>query len=126
MFYRALILFLSINICAQEYEINSDKVEINTELNTIIYSDNVTFDSNNISFEADTLNIDQSNEAFRALGNPIKIKFFDGVEFIEGESNLIEIVSGSLILKDEVSIIKSGNKIRSDKIIIKLGDNDQN
>tara|TARA_Y100001970_G_scaffold61060_1_gene77867 strand:+ start:289 stop:669 length:381 start_codon:yes stop_codon:yes gene_type:complete len=126
MFYRALILFLSINICAQEYEINSDKVEINTELNTIIYSDNVTFDSNNISFEADTLNIDQSNEAFRALGNPIKIKFFDGVEFIEGEANLIEIVSGSLILKDEVRIIKSGNKIRSDKIIIKLGDNDQN
>ena len=79
MFYRAAILFLSINIYAQEYEINSDKVEINTELNTITYSDNVTFDSNNISFKADTLNIDQTNEAFKALGNPIKIKFFDGV-----------------------------------------------
>ena len=119
MFYRALILFLSINICAQEYEINSDKVEINTELNTIIYSDNVTFDSNNISFEADTLNIDQSNEAFRALGNPIKIKFFDGIEFIEGEAKSIEIISDSLILKNEVSITRSGNKIKSDKIIVK-------
>ena len=126
MFYRAVILLLSINIYAQEYEINSDKVEINTEENTITYSDTVTFDSNNISFKADTLNIDQTNEAFKALGNPIKIKFFDGVEFIEGEANLIEIVSGSLILKDEVSIIKSGNKIRSDRIIIKLSDNDQN
>ena len=107
-------------------EINSDKVEINTELNTITYTNNVTFDSNNISFRADTLNIDQTNEAFKALGDPIKIKFFDGVEFIEGEANLIEIVSGSLILKDEVSIIKSGNKIKSDRIIIKLSDNDQN
>ena len=126
MFYRAIILFISINLCAQEYEINSDKVEINTELNTITYSDNVTFSSNNISFRADTLNIDQANEAFKALGDPIKIKFFDGIEFIEGEANLIEIVSNSLILKDEVSIIKSGNKIKSDKIIIKLGNNDQN
>ena len=126
MFYRAIILFISINLCAQEYEINSDKVEINTELNTITYSDNVTFSSNNISFRADTLNIDQANEAFEALGDPIKIKFFDGIEFIEGEANLIEIVSNSLILKDEVSIIKSGNKIKSDKIIIKLGNNDQN
>ena len=126
MFYRAIILFISINLSAQEYEINSDKVEINTELNTITYSDNVTFNSNNISFRADTLNIDQTNEAFKALGDPIKIKFFDGIEFIEGEANLIEIVSNSLILKDEVSIIKSGNKIKSDKIIIKLGNNDQN
>ena len=126
MFYRAIILFISINLSAQEYEINSDKVEINTELNTITYSDNVTFNSNNISFRADTLNIDQANEAFKALGDPIKIKFFDGIEFIEGEANLIEIVSNSLILKDEVSIIKSGNKIKSDKIIIKLGNNDQN
>ena len=126
MFYRAAILLLSINIYAQEYEINSDKVEINTELNTITYTNNVTFDSNNISFRADTLNIDQTNEAFKALGDPIKIKFFDGVEFIEGEANLIEIVSGSLILKDEVSIIKSGNKIKSDRIIIKLSNNDQN
>ena len=82
MFYRAVILLLSINIYAQEYEINSDKVEINTELNTITYTNNVTFDSNNISFRADTLNIDQTNEAFKALGDPIKIKFFDGVEFI--------------------------------------------
>ena len=126
MFYRAVILLLSINIYAQEYEINSDKVEINTELNTITYTNNVTFDSSNISFKADTLNIDQTNEAFQALGDPIKIKFFDGVEFIEGEANLIEIVSGSLILKDEVSIIKSGNKIKSDRIIIKLSDNDKN
>ncbi len=126
MFYRAVILLLSINIYAQEYEINSDKVEINTELNTITYTNNVTFDSNNISFRADTLNIDQTNEAFKALGAPIKIKFFDGIEFIEGEANSIEIVSGSLILKDEVSIIKSGNKIKSDRIIIKLSENDKN
>ncbi len=124
MFYKLALLFLSLNLYAQEYEINSDKVEINTELNTIIYSDNVTFNSNNISFEADTLNIDQANEAFTALGDPIKIKFFDGVEFIEGEAKLIEIISDSLILKNDVSIIKSGNKIKSDKIIIKLSKND--
>ena len=98
---------------------------INTELNTIIYSNNVTFNSNNISFKADTLNIDQSNQAFTALGDPIEIKFFDGIEFIEGEAKLIEIISDSLILKDEVSIIKSGNLITSDKIIITLGSNDQ-
>ncbi|MAI04064.1 MAG: hypothetical protein CMQ75_06100 [Gammaproteobacteria bacterium] len=125
MFYRLLLLFLSLNLCAQEYEINSDKVEINTELNTITYSNNVTFISNNISFEADTLNIDQTNEAFTALGDPIKIKFFDGIEFIEGEAKLIEIISDSLILKNEVSITRSGNKIKSDKIIIKLSSNDQ-
>ena len=55
------------------------------------------------------------------MGDPIKVRFFDGIEFIEGEANSIEIISSSLILKDEVSIIKSGNKIRSDEIIIKLG-----
>ena len=32
MFYRLILIFLSINAYAQEYEINSDKVEINTEL----------------------------------------------------------------------------------------------
>tara|TARA_B100000401_G_scaffold117120_1_gene76506 strand:+ start:935 stop:1315 length:381 start_codon:yes stop_codon:yes gene_type:complete len=125
MFYKLVLLILSANLYAQEYEINSDKVEINTELNTIIYSNNVTFSSNNISFKADTLNIDQSNQAFTALGDPIEIKFFDGIEFIEGEAKLIEIISDSLILKDEVSIIKSGNLITSDKIIITLGSNDQ-
>tara|TARA_Y100001970_G_C14110909_1_gene790810 strand:- start:7 stop:387 length:381 start_codon:yes stop_codon:yes gene_type:complete len=125
MFYRLAILFISINVYAQEYEINSDKVEINTELNTITYSDNVTFNSQNISFEAKTLNIDQKNEIFIAIGDPIKVRFFDGIEFIEGEANSIEIVSRSLILKDEVSIIKSGNKIKSDEIIIKLGKDDQ-
>ena len=125
MFYKLVLLILSANLYAQEYEINSDKVEINTELNTIIYSNNVTFNSNYISFKADTLNIDQSNQAFTALGDPIEIKFFDGIEFIEGEAKLIEIISDSLILKDEVSIIKSGNLITSDKIIITLGSNDQ-
>tara|TARA_Y100000996_G_scaffold238840_1_gene187736 strand:- start:30 stop:410 length:381 start_codon:yes stop_codon:yes gene_type:complete len=125
MFYKLVLLFLSFSLYTQEYEINSDKVEINTELNTIVYTNNVTFNSNNISFKADTLNIDQSNQVFTALGDPIKIKFFDGIEFIEGEAKLIEIISDSLILKDEVSIIKSGNKIKSDKIIIKLGTNDQ-
>ena len=78
-----------------------------------------------ISFEAKTLNIDQNNEIFTAVGDPIKVKFFDGIEFIEGQANSIEIVSSSLILKDEVSIIKSGNKIKSDEIIIKLGKDDQ-
>ena len=125
MFYRLAILFISISIHAQEYEINSDKVEINTELNTITYSDNVTFNSQNISFKAKTLNIDQNNEIFTAVGDPIKVRFFDGIEFIEGEAKLIEIIYDSLILKDEVSIIKSGNLITSDKIIITLGSNDQ-
>ena len=125
MFYRLILIFLSINAFAQEYEINSDKVEINTELNTITYSNNVSFSSVNIDFEAEILNIDQNNQSFEASGNPIKVRFYDGKEYIEGEANLIEIVSGSLILKDEVSIIKSGNKISSDQIIIKLGENDQ-
>ncbi len=125
MFYRLVILLISISVYAQEYEINSDKVEINTELNTITYSDNVTFNSQNISFKAKTLNIDQNNEIFTAVGDPIKVRFFDGIEFIEGEANLIEIISSSLILKDGVSIIKSGNKIKSDEIIIKLGKDDQ-
>ena len=125
MFYRLAILFISISTHAQEYEINSDKVEINTELNTITYSDNVTFNSQNISFKAKTLNIDQNNEIFTAVGDPIKVRFFDGIEFIEGEANSIEIISSSLILKDGVSIIKSGNKIKSDEIIIKLGKDDQ-
>ena len=61
MFYRLILIFLSINAYAQEYEINSDKVEINTELNTITYSNNVSFSSVNIDFEAEILNIDQNN-----------------------------------------------------------------
>ena len=125
MFYRALILFISINLHAQEYEINSDKVEINTELNTITYIDNVRFNSNTIKFKADILNIDQTNEEFKATGDPIEIEFFDGKNYIEGEANLIEISSNSLILKNEVTIIRSGNKISSDKIVIKLSSDDQ-
>tara|TARA_B100000287_G_C20618716_1_gene775117 strand:+ start:720 stop:1100 length:381 start_codon:yes stop_codon:yes gene_type:complete len=125
MFYRAIILLLSISISAQEYEINSDKVEINTELNTITYIDNVNFNSDSVKFNADILSIDQTNEAFQASGTPIKIEFFDGQGYIKGEANTIEIVADSLILKDQVTIIRSGNKINSDKIVIRLGKNDQ-
>ena len=120
MFYRLAILFISISIHAQEYEINSDKVEINTELNTITYSDNVTFNSQNISFKAKTLNIDQNNEIFTAVGDPIKVRFFDGIEFIEGEAEMIEIDSEVLKLSKNVSVIKSGNKINSENMTIKL------
>ena len=56
---------------------------------------------------------------------PIKIEFFDGQGYIKGEANTIEIVADSLILKDQVTIIRSGNKISSDKIVIRLGKNDQ-
>ena len=71
-------------------------------------------------FTADKLKLNQENESFVAYGSPIKIKFFDGVEFIQGEAEIIEIDSEVLKLLKNVSIIKSGNKINSEKMTIKL------
>ena len=56
---------------------------------------------------------------------PIKIVFFDGSEFIEGEAEIIEIDSERLVLSKNVSVIKSGNKINSEKMVVKLKKNDK-
>ena len=37
------------------------------------------------------LKLNQKNESFVAYGFPIKIKFYDGIEFIEGEAEKVEI-----------------------------------
>ena len=120
MFYRLIILLLSFNLASQEYEITSKNIEIDTELNTINYEQDVVFKSDDIFFTADRLKLNQKNESFVAYGFPIKIKFYDGIEFIEGEAEKIEIDSDILKLSKNVSIIKSGNKINSDNMIIKL------
>ena len=120
MFFRLLILLLSFNLASQEYEITSKNIEIDTELNTINYEQDVVFKSDEIFFTADRLKLNQKNESFVAYGFPIKIKFYDGIEFIEGEAEKIEIDSDILKLSKNVSIIKSGNKINSDNMIIKL------
>tara|TARA_B100000401_G_scaffold423889_1_gene352164 strand:+ start:332 stop:709 length:378 start_codon:yes stop_codon:yes gene_type:complete len=120
MFFRLLILLLSFNLASQEYEITSKNIEIDTELNTINYEQDVVFKSDDIFFTADRLKLNQKNESFVAYGFPIKIKFYDGIEFIEGEAEKIEIDSDVLKLSKNVSIIKSGNKINSDNMIIKL------
>lgn len=120
MFYRLFFLFVSFNLFSQEYEITSENIEIDTELNMINYEFNVTFKSDEIFFTADKLKLNQENESFVAYGSPIKIKFFDGVEFIQGEAEIIEIDSEVLKLLKNVSIIKSGNKINSEKMTIKL------
>ena len=120
MFFRLLILLLSFNLASQEYEITSKNIEIDTELNTINYEQDVIFKSDEIFFTADRLKLNQKNESFVAYGFPIKIKFYDGIEFIEGEAEKIEIDSDILKLSKNVSIIKSGNKINSDNMIIKL------
>ena len=120
MFFRLLILLLSFNLASQEYEITSKNIEIDTELNTINYEQDVVFKSDDIFFTADRLKLNQKNESFVAYGFPIKIKFYDGIEFIEGEAEKIEIDSDILKLSKNVSIIKSGNKINSDNMIIKL------
>ena len=63
----------------------------------------------------------QKNESFIAYGSPIKIKFFDGLEYIEGEAGQVEIDTEVLRLSKNVSIIKSGrNKINSKNMTIKL------
>lgn len=120
MFFRLLILLLSSNLASQEYEITSKNIEIDTELNTINYEQDVVFKSDDIFFTADRLKLNQKNESFVAYGFPIKIKFYDGIEFIEGEAEKIEIDSDVLKLSKNVSIIKSGNKINSENMIIKL------
>jgi lipopolysaccharide transport protein LptA len=120
MFFRLIILLLSFNLASQEYEITSKNIEIDTELNTINYEQDVVFKSEDIFFTADRLKLNQKNESFVAYGFPIKIKFYDGIEFIEGEAEKIEIDSDVLKLSKNVSIIKSGNKINSENMIIKL------
>ena len=120
MFFRLLILLLSFNLASQEYEITSKNIEIDTELNTINYEQDVVFKSDDIFFTADRLKLHQKNESFVAYGFPIKIKFYDGIECIEGEAEKIEIDSDVLKLSKNVSIIKSGNKINSENMIIKL------
>ena len=120
MFYRLFFLFVSFNLFSQEYEITSENIEIDTDLNMINYEFNVTFKSDEIFFTADKLKLNQENESFVAYGSPIKIKFFDGVEFIQGEAEIIEIDSEVLKLLKNVSIVKSGNKINSEKMTIKL------
>ena len=122
MFFRLIILLLSFNLASQEYEITSKNIEIDTELNTINYEQDVVFKSDDIFFTADRLKLNQKNESFVAYGFPIKIKFYDGIEFIEGEAEKIEIDSDVLKLSKNVSIIKSGNKINSENMIIKLSD----
>jgi lipopolysaccharide transport protein LptA len=120
MLFRLIILLLSFNLASQEYEITSKQIQIDTELNTINYEHDVIFKSDDIFFTADRLKLNQKNESFVAYGFPIKIKFYDGIEFIEGEAEKIEIDSDVLKLSKNVSIIKAGNKINSENMIIKL------
>ncbi len=120
MFYRLIIILFSFDLASQEYEITSENIEIDTELDTINYQYNVVFKSDDIFFTADELKLNQNNESFIAYGFPIRIKFYDGIEFIEGEAEMIEIDSEVLKLSKNVSIIKSGNKINSENMTIKL------
>ena len=120
MFYRLIIILFSFDLASQEYEITSENIEIDTELNTINYQYNVVFKSDDIFFTADELKLNQNNESFIAYGFPIRIKFYDGIELIEGEAEKIEIDSEVLKLSKNVSIIKSGNKINSENMTIKL------
>ena len=120
MLYRLLTILISLNLVAQEYEITSENIEINTELKTINYVNNVVYRSEQIFFTADELLLNQEKESFIAYGSPIKIKFYDGFEFIEGEAEKIEIDSKALKLSSNVSVLKSGNKINSENMTIKL------
>ena len=120
MLFRLFTLLLSFTLFSQEYEITSENIEIDTELNTINYKYNVIFKSDEIFFTADSLKLNQKNESFIAYGSPIKIKFYDGIEFIEGEAEKVEIDTELLKLSRNVSIIKSGNKINSENLTIKL------
>ena len=125
MFYKLLLLlFISLSAFSQEYEITSENIEINTDLNTISYENKVFFSSENIKFSADKLKLNQNIDSFTDKGMPIKIVFFDGSEFIEGEAEIIEIDSERLVLSENVSVIKSGNKINSEKMVVKLKKND--
>ena len=120
MLYRLIILIFSFNLASQEYEIKSKNIEIDTDLNTINYEHHVDFRSDDIFFTADRLNLNQNNESFIAYGFPVKIKFYDGIEFVEGEAEKIEINSDILKLSKNVSIVKAGNKINSQTMTIKL------
>jgi len=125
MYYKLSLLFLLLFffnglIEGQEYSITSDKIEINTDIDRITYEDNVSFESENVIFIADKLIVLESTNEFYATGTPVKISFFDGYEFIEGEAAKVEIMNNNLILSESVSIIKSGNKIKSESLVIKL------
>lgn len=124
MYYRFIffIFFVSLKIISQEYEIKSENVEINTNTNKIIYTGNVIFKSNSISFVAESLVIFQENESIFASGNPIRINFDNDGEQIVGLSSELELVDSQLVLKKNVELLKSGNKIFSDNIVIQLTD----
>ena len=124
MYYRFIffIFFVSLKIISQEYEIKSENVEINTNTNKIIYTGDVIFKSNSISFVAESLVIFQENESIFASGNPIRINFDDDGEQIVGLSSELELVNSQLVLKKNVELLKSGNKIFSDNIVIQLTD----
>ena len=124
MYYRFIffIFFVSLKIISQEYEIKSENVEINTNTNKIIYTGDVIFKSNSISFVAESLVIFQENESIFASGNPIRINFDNDGEQIVGLSRELELVNSQLVLKKNVELLKSGNKIFSDNIVIQLTD----
>ena len=124
MYYRFIffIFFVSLKIISQEYEIKSENVEINTNTNKIIYTGDVIFKSNSISFVAESLVIFQENESIFASGNPIRINFENNGEQIVGLSSELELVNTQLVLKKNVELLKSGNKIFSDNIVIQLTD----
>lgn len=124
MYYRFIffIFFVSLKIISQEYEIKSENVEINTNTNKIIYTGDVIFKSNSISFVAESLVIFQENESIFASGNPIRINFDNDGEQIVGLSSELELVDSQLVLKKNVELLKSGNKIFSDNIVIQLTD----
>ena len=124
MYYRFIffIFFVSLKIISQEYEIKSENVEINTNTNKIIYTGDVIFKSNSISFVAESLVIFQENESIFASGNPIRINFDDDGEQIVGLSSELELVNSQLVLKKNVELLKSGNKIFSENIVIQLTD----
>ena len=124
MYYRFIffIFFVSLKIISQEYEIKSENVEINTNTNKIIYTGDVIFKSNSISFVAESLVIFQENKSIFASGNPIKINFDNDGEQIVGLSSELELVNSQLVLKKNVELLKSGNKIFSDNIVIQLTD----
>lgn len=124
MYYRFIffIFFVSLKIISQEYEIKSENVEINTNTNKIIYTGDVIFKSNSISFVAESLVIFQENESIFASGNPIRINFDNDGEQIVGLSSELELVNSQLVLKKNVELLKSGNKIFSDNIVIQLTD----
>tara|TARA_B100002019_G_C21243197_1_gene586751 strand:- start:488 stop:877 length:390 start_codon:yes stop_codon:yes gene_type:complete len=129
MFYKgnifSIILVISgLSLNAQDYSIQSEIIEVDADLDQIIYKKNVLFISDNVTFNADELVVIESTEKFTATGEPVKIRFFDGYEFIEGEAKKVEIIDDNLMLSDSVSFVRSGNTIRSESLIIKLKKND--